>query len=389
MKGEWLLAWRYVSYHRLRSVVLAICVLLAALLPVTVKWLVGTYTEKLEARARATPLVAGAPGSRYDLVLGALYFRGRPPAPTSMAEAERITDGELATPYPLLSRRSAKGFAVVGTTHDYYGFRGLDFAAGGPPAVLGEAVLGTEVARRLNLSVGDKLLTDRGSLYDLAAGYPLRLKIAGVLAECDQPENSAVLVDLKTAWIVEGIGHGHDDAREVSEDARLKSRADEVVLDASVVEYEEVTSDNISSFHFHSAPEDLPLTAILVDPKDAKSATLLKGRYAVDAGAQLLVPTEVVAELSSYVFRLKRFFDANTALVTLSTILFLALVVILDLRARRRELITLKRIGCARSTTARIFALELLFTAGTGLALALLASAALVWGATHWAWTLP
>ena len=82
------LAWRYLAYHRVRTALLVLCVALVFLLPLAVQLLVDSYSRALGARAAATPLVAGAPGSRYDLVLNALYFEGRVPGPTSLAEVE-------------------------------------------------------------------------------------------------------------------------------------------------------------------------------------------------------------------------------------------------------------------------------------------------------------
>lgn len=365
------LAWRYLAYHRVRTTLLVVCVALVFLLPIAVQLLVDSYSRALGARAAATPLVAGAPGSRYDLVLNALYFEGRVPAPTTMAEVEALRARGDATPIPLLARQRAKGYPLVGTTLDYFAFRGLRPAAGTLPLILGDAVVGATVAADLGLAPGDKLLTDPPNLYDLSLGYPLRMKVVGVLAETGTADDGAVFVDVKTAWIVEGIGHGHKSVAEEKPGAVLERKEGEVVYNASLVEANEITPENIESFHFHGIEDEFPLTAILVLPRDAKASTQLKGRYRVSKTAQLLVPTEVVAEILGFVFRLKTFFDANAILVTVATILFLALIVALQLRVRRRELETLFKIGCARWTTFKLVATELLLTVGAGLALAL------------------
>lgn len=372
-----LLARRYLTYHRGRSTLLVLALALALLLPLCVQILVSTYGAVLASRAEATPLVVGAPGSRYDLVLNTLYFRGRVPRPTHEGELETIADSGLGLPIPVLARRTAGGRPLVGTSLDYFAFRDLRVAAGALPGFLGEAVLGAEAARALELAPGDTLLSDRGNLYDLASDYPLRLRVAGVLAEAGTPDDGAVFVDVRTAWILEGIGHGHVAGPELDADSVLERRPDADVLNASVVAATEITPDNIDSFHFHGAPEDFPLTGILIQPASAKGATLLKGRYRVATDAQALVPTEVVDELVGFVFQLKSFFDANAALVGVSTGLLLGLVVLLDLRVRRREMQTLLRIGCPRLTIARLVATELGIVLAASIALAFLAAAAL------------
>ncbi len=367
MRSTLLLAWRHLAHHAGQSALLAACVALAFLLPIAVARLVDVFGANLIARAEATPLVVGAPGSRYDLVLNALYFQGRVPRPTTRAEADAIAESGLALSIPLLVRHRAQDFPLVGTSHDYFAFRALDFAEGGPPLLLGEAVIGARVARELGVGVGGAVLTDQGSLYDLSLGYPLKLSVVGVLRESGSADDSAVLCDVKTAWIVEGIGHGHVAAEEES-DARVLARKDgEVVLGAATLEYTEITPDNIGTFHFHGEAGDFPLTAILVVPHDAKGETILKGRYRVSETAQLLVPREVIDELLGFVLRLKTFFDANAVLVAFSTALFLVLLVLLTIRVRAREIETLSKLGCARLTVAKLLATELALVVSAGL----------------------
>ena len=79
MRSSLTLAVRFLRHHPLRTALLVLCVTLTGLLPLAVNLLVDRYAAGLQERARSTPLVAGARGSRYDLVLNALYFTGRVP----------------------------------------------------------------------------------------------------------------------------------------------------------------------------------------------------------------------------------------------------------------------------------------------------------------------
>jgi putative ABC transport system permease protein len=379
MSGTLLLAWRYVVYHRWRSAVLAAGVALTLLLPASVQLLVGRYGDSLVRRAQRTALVLGAPGSRFDLVLDSLYFKGRTPRLLSMEMVAEVVDGGLGTPVPLYTARSAAGHPLVGTTPDYYALRELSAAQGELPLLMGECVLGARVARAEQLEVGDALLTDRERLYDLSAGYPLRMRVVGVLAESGSPDDSAVFCDLKTAWIAAGLGHGHDPAGQQAEERVLKTDPNgAIVLNAGVVEFTEITPRNVDDFHFHGGPAELPLTGVLVEPRSRKALTLLKGRFVGRDDVQALVPLEVMQELLGVVFRVKVFFDANALLVGLSTAMFLAVIVTLSLAVRRRERLTLFKLGCARATVARLMASELALVIGAGVLLALAGAAALV-----------
>ena len=362
------MAWRYVVYNKVKSAILAVCLMLTAAFPFSAYLLIAQYGDSLTARARATPLVVGAKGNRFDLALKSLYFGSAPVDAIRMAEVESIRESGLAAPIPLHLRFSARGYPIVGTTLDYFEFRGLKVALGTGLHKLGQAVLGAEVAEELGIGPGDSLFSDQCSLYDISRTYPLKMRVVGVLARSDSPDDDAVFVDIKTAWIIEGITHGHQDVVKTMDPSQSLARTDEkVVTDASIVEYNEVTAENIGSFHTHAEPGDLPLSAVIVVPRDRKSGTLIKARYQLSTKHSMLVPAEVVDELMGLVFKVKRFFDANLVLITGSTVLFLVLIVLLSRRIRRREMETLFKIGCGRSTALGLQAAELAIVVVIGL----------------------
>ena len=361
MKRILRLAWAYVAYHKIKTVILTASLTLTIVLPLTAHWLIAHYGDALMARARATPLVVGAKGNRFDLVLKALYFGSAKVDAIHMSEVESLRDSELGLPIPLHLRYTASDkYPVVGTLLEYFEFRGLRVSAGTLPLQLGQAVLGSAVAAELQLSPGDHLFSDQRSLYDISKTYPLKMHVVGVLAESGSPDDQAVFIDIKTAWIIDGITHGHQDVVHSADSSVILSRSeDNVVTNASIVEYNEVTPENIASFHTHAGPDELPLSAIIVLPIDHKSATLLKARYNVSETQRMLVPEVVITELMELVFKVKRFFDANFALITVSTVLFIVLVVLLSRRIRAREMETMYKIGCSRMTVFWLQATEL------------------------------
>jgi putative ABC transport system permease protein len=373
MRAAFFLAWRYLRHHRLRTVLLVLCVALVVFLPLAVHRLVGHFERSLGRRAASVPLLLGARGSRFDLVLSSLYFRGHMRERLSMAEVERLRADDLCRSVPVHVRHTAGGHAVVGTTLEYYETHGLRVRAGTLPLRLGDAVLGWAAARALGIGAGEALLTDVERLHDIGGAYPLQLRVVGVLAEAASPDDDAVFVDLKTSWVIEGLGHGHADvSADADTGAVLERNRERVALDGSVVQYRRITPENIDTFHFHGDPATHPVTAVQVWPRDARAATILKGRYAVSDTARMLVPRRVVEELMGFVFRLKRFFDANVLTVALATLLFMVLIVMLTLKIREREMDTLFRIGCSRGTVLRLQAAELglVLSAGTVLGVA-------------------
>jgi len=376
-----LLSWRYVATHRLKTAILAACIALTAYLPLTVHALIAEFEREWTSRAAATPLVAGARGSRFDLTLHALYFRAKPPHPIAMKDSDAIRATDFARAIPIHAGFTARKHPIVGTTLDYFDFRGLAVERGNGLALLGECVLGAKAARELGLGPGDGLLSDPDNLSDIAGSYALKMRVVGVLAESGTPDDEAVFVDLKTAWVIAGIGHGHEDVTKatVDEGKLLARDGNDVVASAAVYSFTEITPENIGSFHFHAERADLPITAVIAVPWDDKSKTLLRGRYqGADNPIQLVVPTDTIAEMLGLILRARRILDANVALVGLSTALFLVLVVVLSLRLRRREMEIMFHLGCGRWTIFKLQATELLMVLALGLAVAAALSAASV-----------
>ena len=361
MIDSFYIAWRYVAFNKIRTATLIACVTLIAILPLTLELLLTESEQQLLSRAESTPLLLGARGSALDLVMNGLYFDDEIPELVSMAAVNELEDSGLAMPIPLYVRFNARRFPIVGTTLDYFDFRGLTMAQGRQLALLGEAVIGAEVADRLGIAAGDSLLSSPETVFDLAGVYPLKMPVVGVLKRSYTPDDLAVFVDVKTAWVVQGLVHGHEDLARSEDASVVIDRTDtNVVASARLVEYTEITDENVDSFHFHGEPEQYPLSAVVVVPDDDKSGTILRGRYQESEGLhQLVVPGTVVDGLLANIFRIKNVLDAVIFVVAIATVLALTLVFALSIRLRQREIGTVFRIGGSRLTIARLLVAEI------------------------------
>jgi putative ABC transport system permease protein len=366
------LAWRYLTYHKVKTAILIASIALIVYLPVGLKVLVGQSAEELTARARATPLLVGTRGSPLELVLNSLYFESDTPELSTYAEAVRITESGLADPIPLYVRFRSRGHPIVGTTLDYFDFRGLRVADGRPMAVLGECVLGSRVARSLGIGAGGTVISSPESVFDLAGVYPLKMKVVGVLEPSYSPDDLAIFVDLKTAWVIEGLVHGHQDlgAPEAAS-AVLDRDGDTITANASVVQYNEISAENLDSFHLHGDISDYPISAVIAVPNSEKTGVILMGRYqGENETAQIVGPAAVVEDLLGTVVTVEGFVVAALGLVALATAATAVLVFLLSLRLRRREIDTIMKIGGSRPRVAAVLFSEVVAVLMTGATLA-------------------
>ena len=361
MRDVLFLAWRYLAHNRVKTGVLVGSIMLIVYLPVALRVLVGQSARELTSRAEATPLLVGAKGSPLELSLSSLYFESDMPELTTFSEAERVADSGLAQAIPLYVRFRVRTQPIVGTTIEYFDFRDLRFARGRTMATLGECVLGAKAAKNLGVSAGGTVITSPESVFDIAGVYPLKMQVVGVLQPTFAADDIAVFVDLKTSWIIQGLVHGHQDmAAPESASGVLSREGDNIVANASVLQYTEITPENVDSFHFHGSTANYPISAVIANPHDQKSGTILMGRYeSPDDPVQILQPTTVIEELLGTIFTVQNFVVAGMLLVGLAALATVVLVFVLSLRLRKREIETMAKIGGSKLRVAGVLVTEI------------------------------
>jgi putative ABC transport system permease protein len=198
------------------------------------------------------------------------------------------------------------------------------------------------------------------------------MEVVGVLERTYTPDDDVVFVDLKTSWIIEGLGHGHQDlAKPEAASGVLKREGDKVIANASVVQYNEITDENLDSFHFHGQDEEFPVTAIIAVPFDDKSATLLQGRYlSQEELVQIVQPVAVMGDLLSTILTVQSYVVAAVVIVGIATLATASLVFMLSLRLRRREIQTMTKIGGSSGRILGVLASEIIGVLILGILLA-------------------
>ena len=365
---------QYIRHHRVKLAVLTLAITLVGWLPLAIQSMVDQTAEQLLGRANSTPLVIGAPGSPLELSLGSLYFRSRTQSTLPYGELSALQATGYARGIPLYYRFRARDYPIVGTSPDYLPYRGLRLSQGRNFALLGEAVIGANVARELDIGVGDHVISSPESVFDLAGVYPLQMPVVGVLSPALGPDDDAIFVDLKTSWVIQGLGHGHQELnRREAVGQILKREGNNIVANASLRQFNKITPDNLDSFHFHGDNADNPISAIIPVTRDEKSAALMLGHYLEERDdVQIVRSQRVVSELLDTVFTVRDYVVVGIALVAVATGTVAILVFYLSLRLRRGERFTLARIGASRLQIVTLMATEVVVVLSLSLVLSLL-----------------
>ena len=387
LRNALFLALRYLRSAPGRTAVLIAGAAVAFFLPLFT-WRAAALVERtLLLRAERSPILIGAKGNEFDLTLSSLYFRGQVREPIGARELDRARQAGYGMCVPLYVAHTAARAPIVGTGLEYFEARGLKLAGGRLPALLGEVVAGADIASAMRLSVGGTVRSDLRNLYNIAGGYPLMLRVVGILAPSGGPDDEAFFADVKTAWALDGLFHGHSEVtREQAGDPQAAAPAaggeagENIEATTALFLFQEIDDTNRDSFHMHGEPGAAPLTSILVLPRDRKSHDLLLGDYALEESVQAVQPIDVVRTVLGIVLRAREGLNAFFAIVALSTAAFFVLVISLSLRLRAREIALMRRIGSSRGAVAAIVGAEVAMVVAAAAVLA----GALTWRRSPW-----
>ncbi|MBL9141541.1 MAG: hypothetical protein JNK53_06705 [Phycisphaerae bacterium] len=362
MTGALYLAWRSALASWGRNALIAVALGVAAGLPIAAGSALQGVQAALHARAESTPLVAGPKGSPLDLVLRATEFTAVGGALPTLPARDFAPLESGALVMPMVLGAHARGVPIVGSTVEYMQWRGLRAEQGRLGAMLGECVAGTGAALRLGIGTqpgADSLTTSPDQVYSVAGSYPVRLRVVGVLAPTGTADDDVVHVSNETAWVIAGLGHGHQRlGADAPVDQLLRKDAANVTASAAVREFIEVTPENAQRFHFHGDAADFPVHAAIVVPRTSRDAALLLGR-AESTAIQVVRPAEVIDGLFARVFRVRDLLSVVFLVVVGAALLLAGTQLALLVRLRAPQMQLLRRVGASQAFIVGMVAFEL------------------------------
>ena len=310
----------------LRYGLLVLLTAVACALPVFVIQMAGGLYQGLNRAAAPFPILAGAKGSPYQLVLNTVFLRDRPIGNIPYGEVDDLRQsGKTDRVLPLAFGDSYRGFRLCGTEPEIFSYvvpgehkpwlrpaRGRSFAG------TGEAVLGADTARLTGIQVGDVFQSSHGFIgKGKAHHHPYR--VVGILAPVQGPYDKAILVPLKDIWEAHA-GHGA---------ALVPGQKGEV-------------------------------TAILVRPKGYGQAMALLAAWQRKKGgpSQLLFPAQSLIALYGMVGQSRKFWiTLSLGLLGAATLVTL-LALYWDGTSRMEEWALLRALGASRRKTQALLLLE-------------------------------
>lgn len=207
------LVWKNIT-QQLGSTLLSILLTSFGVAILCVIYITGDAFEKqLTNNSKNIDLVVGAKGSPLQLILSSLYHVDNPTGNIALAEARKLGNNpfiEYAVPISLGD--NFKGHRLIGTETSYLDLYELKIAEGKIWGKAFEALIGSEVARKRGLKIGDTFNTAHGLSAEGHVHDEHPFHVVGILEKSNSVVDNLILCNLESVWDVHGIAHGNEES---------------------------------------------------------------------------------------------------------------------------------------------------------------------------------
>jgi len=201
--------------------------------------------DKFEKNLAGIDIVLGAKGSPLQLVLCNMYHIDAPTGNIPIQSIRAFFNPEhplIKDATPLSIGDSYKGFRIVGTTRSFVELYALEIAAGDWWEHDFDVTIGPEVARRLNLKLGDQFQSTHGLLQDenLTHEESHAFRVTGIMASSGTVADQLILTNTQSIWAV----HDHENEESAHQEESAIDPDAPHFTNASLLEHpdQEITS---------------------------------------------------------------------------------------------------------------------------------------------------
>ncbi|WP_310554889.1 FtsX-like permease family protein [Flavobacterium sp.] len=195
------LAWRNIWFKPLNTI-LSIILLASSVAIITVLILLQKqFEEQFSKNADNIDLVLGAKGSPLQLVLSSVYQVDAPTGNINYKEAQIwMKNPFVKTAIPLAFGDNYLGFKIVGTTPTYLNQFNSKVQSGKIFDKNFEVVVGSEIAKKLNIKVGDSFFGSHGDTKEGEKHEENKYIVVGIASVTGKVIDNLILSNIESVW---------------------------------------------------------------------------------------------------------------------------------------------------------------------------------------------
>ena len=162
------------------------------------KW---SFKNQITNNLGKIDVVVGAKGSPLQLVLASVLHLDNPTGNIPYKEALKISKNPLVKyAVPISYGDNYKGFRIIGTTDAYTSLYSAELEKGHKVENAMEVILGSTVAQKLNLKIGDTLLSSHGLIENDIDLHEDLLTVVGILKPTQKVIDRLLITNLESIW---------------------------------------------------------------------------------------------------------------------------------------------------------------------------------------------
>lgn len=224
------LAWRNLWFKPLNTA-LSVILLASSVAIITVLILLQKqFEEKFSSNIDGVDLVLGAQGSPMQLILSSVYHIDNPTGNISYDSAKVwMNHPFIEKAIPLAFGDNYRGFKIVGTNADYLEKYQAKLAKGKLFDKNFEVVIGSEIAEKLKLEIGDTFNGSHGDAVEGEVHSHYAYKVTGIASPTGKVIDNLILCNIPSVWQMHGSheeenpahgeeGHVHEEDEHVHTD---------------------------------------------------------------------------------------------------------------------------------------------------------------------------
>lgn len=207
------LAWKNIWFKPLNTV-LSVVLLTASVAIISLLILLQEQFEKqFSSNIDGVDVVLGAQGSPLQLILSSVYQVDAPTGNISYDDAKVwMKHPFVKSAIPLAFGDNYRGFKIVGTTPAYLEKFGATVHSGKIFEKNLDVVVGSEIAKKLDIKVGDKFFGSHGDAAEGEVHEDFEYVVTGIASETGKVVDNLILCTIQSVWLMHD--HEHSEAEE-------------------------------------------------------------------------------------------------------------------------------------------------------------------------------
>ena len=333
-------ALRHMAVRRTKLIMICLSIIITACVALLAYNISTQISEGIIQTAANFDIIIGPSGSSTQLAMNTMFFTDKPLGTIPYSLVEEIQNSGMANAVvPFSMGDSYNDAPIVGTTPAL--LDGKSLSSGEMFANACEAVVGYDVAKKYNLSVGSSLITSHGLSGSGSDHADSPLTVTGVLSRTHTAYDNAVFTPCETIWTL----HNHEEEEEGEE-------------------HEEE----------HEHGEDKTVCAVLVRSKSIADYSALTAAYSESSDYLVINPNTVLREVLENVDMSRKIVYILCLVILIMNVFVITLIALLSAYDSRGEISLMRLIGVSMGRINLLYLIQNAVAGAIALALALLAA---------------